>query len=229
MAGLDFVLFEHTSLAETLPKKVDRPYCSLKSRDLEPLRSSVIHTLCHHIILSTSAATADLSASLHNWGAVGIKDVTLREMRKRYLRPPRADQRNWREWEPQTGSNRRSPSEPPEPAARDTCTWLMPALQTKEETDLLVAVKGRGQFLSRLWHFGKWIEIQTTGWEASIIDYWKSIHWVMNKGPLLTNHHKNSTLAGSLFLLPTAQRKICGPLTRWTDRYSKNPRGQQRK
>lgn len=57
-------------------------------------RTGVMKPQCHHIILSTSKESADLSVSLHNWRAVGIKDVILRGMRKCYPRPPKADRRN---------------------------------------------------------------------------------------------------------------------------------------
>lgn len=66
-------------------------YCPLKSlaTNPEPWRNLTILP-CPH------PETADLSVSLHNWGAVGIKDVALTGMRKW---PPQADQMNQLEWD----------------------------------------------------------------------------------------------------------------------------------
>lgn len=163
-----------------------------------------MHTLCHHIMLSTSTETADLSVSLHNWGAVGIKDVTLRGMRKCYPRPPTADQRNRLKWEPQTGCIHRPETADSLPhrlwSQRPvTYMWLMRALHYKV-TEIHIKrgtgssrrikyVKGWGQFclvwdtLGNGLRFSSWV-----GNETKLITD-GSINWLVNKSPLLSNQN----------------------------------------
>lgn len=164
-----------------------------------------MHTRCHHIILSTSIETADLSVSLHNWGAVGIKDVTLRGMRKCYPRPPPADLRTQLEWEPQTGCIHR-----PETVDRlphslwsqrprtYTCDWCVRSAVMWQNSTLkrnqifsseLSTGRAGGQFSLISDTSGNGLRFSSrVGNETKLITD-GSIDWPMNKSPLLTNQN----------------------------------------